>query len=154
MGKRVKIGDIVEIRTAKGLAYAQFTHKHKMWGALLRILPGFFEQRPADFLPVVEQAESFVIFFPLQAAINREIFEIVGNEAVPVAAQAFPVFRGAGHIDRQGKIHNWYLWDGVKDGPLFTHLTDELRKLPKLQSWNDTLLVQRIEEGWTPENDR
>ena len=153
MGKKIQIGDIVEIRTSKGLAYAQYTHKHKDWGALLRILPKFFETRPLDFSGIVLEKESFVNFFPLQAAVNRKIFEIVSNEQIPPEALTFPLFRGDGHIDRHGKVHNWYLWDGIKDGPLFTTLTDELRKLPKLGVCNDTLLIQRIEEGWTPEND-
>ena len=34
---RLKIGDIVEIKTGKGLVYAQYTHKHQQYGALLRV---------------------------------------------------------------------------------------------------------------------
>ena len=34
---RLKIGDIVEIETSKGNVYAQYTHKHKQYGALLRV---------------------------------------------------------------------------------------------------------------------
>jgi len=46
MPRRVKIGDIIEIPTSKGLAYAQYTHNHKQrphFGALIRVLDGLFE---------------------------------------------------------------------------------------------------------------
>jgi hypothetical protein len=42
--KRPRIGDVVEISTPRGLAYAQFTHKHvtpPKFGALIRVAPGF-----------------------------------------------------------------------------------------------------------------
>jgi len=80
--KRARIGDVVEIRTGKGLAYAQYCHKKEQWGALLRILPGTFPLRPQDLAALVRQKESFVTFFPLQAALSKGIVGIVGHEPV------------------------------------------------------------------------
>jgi hypothetical protein len=38
MSKRPKIGDIVEIPLPEnGTGYAQYTHKHNQYGALLRV---------------------------------------------------------------------------------------------------------------------
>jgi hypothetical protein len=40
---RLKLGDIVEIKTAKGFAYAQYVNFHDRpprYGTLMRILPG------------------------------------------------------------------------------------------------------------------
>ena len=153
MSKRVRIGDIIEIPTSRGLAYAQYGHKKEQWGALLRILPGFCAQRPEDFSQIANQEESFVVFFPLQAAISRGIFEVVAHQEIPQHARTFPLFRGAGFRDRQGRVQNWWLWDGVREWPIGRQ-TDEQRKLPLCQVWNDTLLIERIEEGWTPEKDR
>lgn len=81
MGKRIRIGDVVEIPTAKGLSYAQMTNKDKKWGALIRVLKGAFEARPQEeVLAEISQSETvFVTFFPLQAAVSRGVFEIVGN---------------------------------------------------------------------------
>ena len=45
---RPKIGDVIEIATPKGFAYAQFTHDHPMGGEVLRILPGLYASRPND----------------------------------------------------------------------------------------------------------
>ncbi|MEJ2437996.1 MAG: hypothetical protein P8Y35_08590 [Sulfurovaceae bacterium] len=44
MAKRVKFGDVIEIVTSKGYAYAQYTHKDSMMGALLRIFKGIYEK--------------------------------------------------------------------------------------------------------------
>ncbi len=114
MGKRVEVGDVIEIRTEKGLAYAQYVLRKEQWGALLRILPGFFSKRPTDLCELVKEEKRVVTFFPLQAAVNRKIFDIVFNCQVPEPASRFPLFRDAGHIDRQGKVHNWVLWDGER----------------------------------------
>ena len=152
MAKRVKIGDVIEIPTSRGLAYAQYSHRKPKWGALLRVFPGFYAERPDDFGPVVEGESAFVTFFPLQAAVGRKIFEVVANLPVPERAQEFPVFRDAGFIDREGRVHDWWLWDGEKDWRPDRPI-EELRHLPILAVWNDTLLIERIEQEWTPEKD-
>jgi hypothetical protein len=150
---RIRIGDVVEIATAKGLAYAQCTHQHKQWGELLRILPGFFGARPSGFAELVTQREAFVVFFPLKAAVSRKLVSIVGNEQVPLEAQKFPLFRAAGFVDRSGRVREWWLWDGERSWQI-GNLTDEQRRLPIQEVCNDTALKEMIEEGWTPETDR
>ena len=44
------------------------------------------------------------------------------------------------------------LFDGVNEWPI-GKLTKEQKHLPFNEVWNDTLLVERIESGWTPETD-
>lgn len=152
MGKRVKIGDVIEIVTERGLAYAQYSLRKEGYGALLRVLPGFHPTRPKEFSEIVNQKERFVTFFPLQAAISKIIFEVVANEELPEHATIFPLFRAAGFIDRAGKVHDWWLWDGERSWQVQT-LTDDLRKLPIRSVWNDTLLIKRIADDWTPERE-
>ena len=77
MPKRVRIGDVVEIPTKRGFAYGQYALHHQQMGALLRVLPGFFSERPNDFTGLVTQSPRFVTFFPLGAAVHRGIFEVV-----------------------------------------------------------------------------
>lgn len=153
---RPMIGDVIEIPTPNGLAYAHFTHKHDVppkWGALLRVLPGLFSERPSDFAELVERPPAFVTFFPLGAACNRRIVQVVANEPVP-ASQGFPTFRNS-HRDRSGKRTGpWFLWDGSREWRV-EHLSEqELRAYPPLGVWNDTLLVERIVAGWSHEQDR
>lgn len=150
--QKIKIGDVIEIPTAKGFAYAQFSHSHARYGALLRVLDGIFEVRPEDLNKVVNQQEIFMTFFPLQAAVDKKIFEVIGNFLVPEAAMKFPLFR-TGVIDpATGKVKVWWLWDGEKEWRV-NDITTEQRKLPLRGIWNDTLLIERIEQGWTPAND-
>jgi len=115
MSKKAFVGDIFEIPTARGKAYAQCTHIHAEFGHLIRILPGFHEERPGKRDGIVKQKESFVAFLPLQAAVSRQIFEVVGHLEVPVSARKFPVFRAGVENPATKKVKNWWLWDGKKE---------------------------------------
>lgn len=53
MRKRAKIGDVIEIDTGDGLAYAHYSHKHKPFGALLRVFNRRYPERPADLAAMV-----------------------------------------------------------------------------------------------------
>lgn len=154
MSKKPKIqpGDVFEIKTKKRLAYAQYVLRDSEMGVLIRVLPGFHEMRPINFAEVVAQPERFAIFFPLRAAIDQGIFEIVAHEKIPEASQKLPVFRARGHVDREGFVHDWRLLDGEKSVRV-GKLSAEQRKLPIKELWNDTLLIERIEEEWSPEKE-
>jgi hypothetical protein len=152
--KRPQIGDIVEIATSKGLAYALYSHEHATsprMGSLLRVLPGFHQTRPVGFSALVRQNEQFSIFFPLRAALKQDIVQIVGHEELPEWAVPFPVFRN-GLPDRDGKIHDWWLWDGEKEWRV-GKLQPEMHSFPDMGIANDTRLIEMIEEGYRPEDD-
>jgi hypothetical protein len=153
--KRPRIGDVVEISTSRGLAYAQFTHKHDApprFGALIRVAPGFHDVRPASFSQVVAQRPQFMTFFPLGSACNRGIVSIVANEPIPEHAASFPTFR-SGVRGPDGTVKNWWLWDGTRDKRIGA-LTQSMRSLPIRGIWNYTLLVERIVSGWRSEDVR
>ena len=77
---------------------------------------------------------------------------IVGNAPIPEKQKPFPLFRN-GEVDpKTKKVETWWLWDGVNEWPI-GKLTKEQKHLPFNEVWNDTLLVERIESGWTPETD-
>lgn len=146
---RPKIGDVFEIPTPSGFAYAQFTHKHPSYGALIRVMPGIFSQRPSDFSSLVQQAEQFVAFFPLGAACNRQIVRVVAEEIIPDSAREFPLFR-TGVRAQDGQVHSWWLWDGEREWKIGA-LKPEQHCLPIRGIWNDTLLAERIVSGWRHE---
>jgi hypothetical protein len=149
---RPKIGDVVEIDTGQGLAYAHYSHQHPTYGALLRVFADLKAERPADLAAVVSGEPTFRTFFPLAAAVQRKIVSIAGHVPLSEEAKRFPTFR-AGVVDpRTGRVATWWLWDGqneVRVGPL----TDEMRRLSIRGVWNDTILKERILSGWTPETD-
>jgi hypothetical protein len=151
---RPRIGDVIEIPTPKGFAYAQFTHKPpQKYGALLRVLPGLFPQRPSDFAELVLQRPVFSTFFPLGAACNRGIVTVVASEAIPPHATALPIFRNS-HVDRTGnQVGPWFLWDGKREWRVKSLSDQQLRDYPPLGIWNDTLLIERILAGWRHEDE-
>ena len=155
MPRRVKIGDIIEIKTKKGLFYAQYTHYDEECGELIQVKKGSHKQRPSNFEKIVNKESTIITFIPLNICICRKIFEVVDNLPVPLRFQAFPTFLLCGHIDRKGKVKQWLFWDGEKTWPetWVTELTDEQKKLPIQEIWNDTLLIEQLESGWTPETD-
>lgn len=146
---RPQIGDVIEIETPRGLAYAQYTHEHRdppRLGSLLRVLPGLYEARPADFATLAEQEERFWVFFPLGAATRRRLVRIVANEAVPEAKRPFPVFRA------RNTYGPWWMWDGKREWR--ARPGDAWTPRAVRAIWNDTLLVERIAEGWAPADSR
>lgn len=155
MVKKVKIGDVFEIQTKKGLAYAQYTHFHSQpprYGYLIRVLPGFFDQRPKEFSEIVKSPSKIVKFFPLQAAVNKGIVIIVANEQIPIHAQKFPIFRTGIIEPKTKKVRDWWFWDGNKEWKI-GKITRDQKKMPIRGLVNDTKLIELIESGWAPEND-
>ncbi len=151
MPKIPRIGDIIEIPTKRGLAYAHYKIQNKEFGALIHVLPRLFTERPADFATLTVEKSQFIAFFPLRAAVNRGIFKIVGNVPVSETDQKLPLFKARGHIDRRGRVHDWWLWDGERTWRAGRQLRPKHRALPERTIINDTLLIERIEEGWTEE---
>ena len=149
---RIKMGDIIEIRTPEAFAYAQYINRHQRYGALIRVYSQLRDCRPTDMSEVLEGDVQFMCFFPLQAAINREIVSAIGNVGVPADASEFPVFR-AGVVDpATGKVGVWWFWDGEKEWRVGS-LSEEQRSMPIRGVWNDTILIERVVSGWRAEND-
>jgi hypothetical protein len=144
------VGDVIAIPTKLGFALALCTHTHEQYGALLRVADGTFDQGPpARLTQVFDAPVRFSCFFPLRHAIARGIVSVAGRIDVPKTLQAFPVFR-AGFIDPASrKVEQWWLWDGEKEWKVGA-LTEEQNHLPVRGIWNDTILLERIEGGWSP----
>jgi hypothetical protein len=153
--KRPRIGDVVEIETPKGLAYAQYTYNYKappVYGALIRVLPDLYDSRPSDFSGLVREKERFSVFFPLGAACNRGIVKIVAHEEIPTVSRGIPLMRTSSRYrDKSGKMieADWWLWDG-KEERRIGKLPEKYHDLSLRAIWNDTLLIERIVSGWRP----
>lgn len=144
MNKRPKIGDIIEIPlSGAGYGYAQYTHKHKQYGALLRVFQVQEKVRNVSELSTFEL--QFTTFFPLGAAVNRGIVNIVGNLPIKDEFKTFPTFR-AGVANQSGLVEVWWLWDGENDERI-GKLSPEQMKYPIRGVINDTLLIERIRSG-------
>jgi hypothetical protein len=148
----VTSGDVFEIATPKGFAYLQYTLKDSEFGHLIRVLPGFFPKRPDKINEVVEEAELFYVFFPVDAAVKKGILEKVGKEEIPTSAKKQPKMRRPGLRNREGKALAWFILDDGKEFRV-DKLTEDQQKLSLAVIWNDTMLVKRLCDGWKPEMD-
>jgi hypothetical protein len=160
MGKRARIGDVIEIPTSKGLAYAQYTHRHSApptFGDLIRVLRGFYPKRLSreKLEDLVKKPHRFSTFFPVKKAVLANFFEIVGNFVVPEFARQFPIFKEAITIKVRFNPDevNWSLWDGEESWNVGKLSREEQMKYPTLVIFNDTGLIHAIETGKSQERD-
>jgi len=147
-----RIGDVIEIPTAKGSAYAQITHKMPVYGHLIRVVDGIWRVRPQALDEVVNAPTRFFTFFPVAAAVNQKIVSLAGNVTVPAQFADFPLMRKAGLEPPDGGKVDWWLWDGKEDWKIGS-LSPEQRRLSIASVVNDTMLIHMIESHWRPETD-
>ncbi|RXV64137.1 hypothetical protein D1006_40750 [Burkholderia stabilis] len=148
----IQFGDVFRIETSKGSGYFQYVKKVSPMGSLIRILPGTHKDVPENLAEIVMMETNFWIFFPVGAATKRGIIKKVGNFGIPEHARSTPLFRTGIPDQETRKVESWWLWDGEKSWPVGA-ISEEQRRLPIRGSWNDTLLIERIEQGWLPEKD-
>ncbi len=149
-GFRAKPGDIIEIETPQGLAYAQFTHRHDEYGQLIGVFPGFHDQRPDDFAEIVRGEEQFMTFVALDACIKDGLLAIAGHEEVPETKRTFPCFRSSNDERTKEVSKHWWLWDGEQSWYV-GELTEEQRHLPIKGIANPAAIVIRLMNGWKAE---
>lgn len=106
-------GDVVEIRTPKGLAYVQVTHRHPSYPEVVRALSGLHQGRPDHPDALAAEPASFTAMIPLKGALDRLKLqgEVVARAEIPEADRAFPTFRMPIR-DKEGNVAYWWFWDG------------------------------------------
>lgn len=144
-----KPGEIIEVRTGRGLAYSQVVLRAPLFGTLIRVIDGFWDERPLEFAGVISRPEAFFTFFPVDAAVKRKLVARVGSLPLPDWAQSFPLLRQRGDIRPDGSVRDWWLWDGNRKWRV-GELSGDQRTLSIAEVINDTLLVERLERGWRP----
>lgn len=150
--KRARPGDILEVSTPRGLAYVHFSARDPEYGDAIRVLPGFFTTRPADFTALASSPEAYFTFYPVGAAVSQGLVEVVATIPVP-AGQGLPaVYRRAGARRPEGGVLTWLICDGKKE-TLVWELSEEQRYLPIARVWMHDTLVSYLTEEWRPEQD-
>lgn len=145
----LKIGDVFSIETLNGIAYFQYVHKNEDIGSLIRILPNLYKDHQKDRLnKFVEQKELYLIHFPLGAALRRKIVSKMGNYPIPKDFVLPKNFRSK-HIIK-GEFICWHVvnyenWQRES----IEKLNENQKQLSPWGTWNDTLLKERLVEGWT-----
>ena len=149
---RLKIGDIFEIITPKGKAYIQYVFNDETIGALIRVLPGVYDKQPHNLVELVNKKEMYFVHFPVKAANKLKIIEFIGNFELPNDLVIPKNFRTL-EKDRKGNIIRWQIVDyDTWQRETVNELSEEQKKLSPWGTWNDTLLIERISQGWTLDN--
>lgn len=106
-------GTLVEIETAAGLAYLVVSHRHPLYGEVLRGLAGLYRERPEAPAMLARAPVQFTAMSPLSEAMaaGRVAASVIGRTALPQSLRCFPVFRMPIR-DRAGGVVYWWYWDG------------------------------------------
>jgi hypothetical protein len=147
---KIKIGDIFEINTPKSKAYLHYIYKDKAMGDLIRVLPGLYSERPVSFDKLAASKEKFMIFFPLSAANKQKIVERVGY--YPSDNFGRPKYMRTEHIVK-GDFLGWHIINtDTWERQLVKTLSTEQKQFSPWGIWNDTLLIERLVNGWSLED--
>ncbi len=149
--KRAQPGAVIEVVTPRGLAYVQYVGKHPKYGDAIRVLPGFFPEQPRDWSALLAQ-EGYVTFYPLNAAVSQGLVRVTSSEAILPGKGMPNVYRRAGWRNEDGKAVLWFICEGNKETRR-QELSDEERRLPIMAIWNHEFLVERLGDGWRPEQE-
>jgi Regulator of ribonuclease activity B len=151
--KRARLGDVLEVSTPRGLAYIHYTYfTDEPYREVIRILPGFFTTRPADFSDLVNDPKAFFVFYPARVAVSQGVVEIVAHHPVR-PEQAFPAaYRREGASNREGRVLAWFICEGTKE-TMVRELTEEQLYLPVASIFLHDSLVSALTEEWRPEHE-
>lgn len=148
--KKIQLGDIFEIETSKGLAYLQYVWQDKLTGEMIKVWGQFYASRLTDFQEMVSDKERFIISFPVAAGMRKGIIKRVGN--LPIVGFVKPSFMRTKHSIR-GEFLGWHIVDTeTLQRSLVVSLNSSQIQLSPWGIWNDTLLIEKLESGWTLDN--
>jgi hypothetical protein len=147
--RELQPGSILEVGTPIGLAYLQYIGEHEELGDTVWVLPGYFEERPAEW-STLAWARGFYAFYPARAGVKRKLVNVVGS--VPLDDRSVPVvLRRAGARSSDGKVLTWMVSNGSRE-ELREELSQDERSLPIAAIWNHEMLLQRLREDWSPKS--
>ena len=120
-------GDIIEVRTDRGLVYVHMTHHHESYPPVIRLLAGLHKTRPDDLAALVSGEVRLTAMIPLDTALARLglSHEKGGQAELQPAEHRFPTFRMPIR-DHQGQVVYWWFWDG--QGLSHASELDEMQK--------------------------
>lgn len=144
-------GDLLEIRSAEGVAYVQVVGKHPEYGFAVYVFPRFYPDRLEDFGKLTQE-EGYVAFYPAQAAAREGLVKIVGHGQLPFGIEVPAKLRRAGARAPSGEVLTWVIEDGGQES-VRKQLQEGEKQIPIAAIWNHELLVERISNRWRPEQE-
>jgi hypothetical protein len=154
---RLKLGDVIEFRTSKGFAYAQYVFKHtnaQGYGELLRIIEGVSAIPTSDLDLICSRRTLYVCFCRPQPELKSGKCKIVGNAAIPSELEKLPKFKWACRNIISGRVIRWEIWDGkTRKGRPVTKLNIQAKQYPLLEIVTLEDVIHRLDTDWKPEDE-
>jgi hypothetical protein len=152
-----QIGTVIEIKTSKGLAYAQYTHDGEgdnyLGFEIMRQISGFYPTRPSNFDDVITETTLYHFYFFLKHSLKDKAFDAVGVFTVPEKDKITPKFRSGLEDPRNdNRVVGGWILQGAKTIRIPQFGPDHFR-LSTGGVWGYPLLAERLEIGWLPELD-
>ena len=146
----IKIGDVFEVNTSKGKAYIHYVCNDKEIGELIRVLPGLFTEDLINLEELVSLKERYCVYFPLSFGYKKGLIKRVDNFSIEKYEK--PQFMRSEHNIR-GEFLGWHIVSTDSwERKLVKELTEEQKKYSPWGVWNDTLLIERLENDWKLES--
>lgn len=148
---KIKLGDIFEIDTLKGKAYFQCVKIDKLRGDMIRVFNKLYKEQPNPIESTINVKDSYFIGFALSAANHKKLVKKVWN--VPLEDDfELPKYMRDKHVIK-GQFLGWHIIDtNTLKRVLVQQLSSDQSDLSPWGIWNDTLLKERLESGWSLEN--
>lgn len=148
--KRLRIGDVLSIRSSHGVALLHYVGRDSFHGHAIYVYPAWHETlQQAMEAPL---PEGYFTFYPAQSAVLQGLADIVGTGVLPRGVQLPIRHRRAGAPGRNGATLAWFIVEIDGRETMKRKLSAKDRKLPIASIWNHEFLVDRISDGWRPEN--
>lgn len=148
--KKIELGDIFQLESDKGYIYLQCVRIPEDKRQEVELIRVYYDVQPTQTtdLSLIQKSSYFYVNFVLQAAYNRNIVEKTGNASLESDFTPPRYFRTENPFEE-----GWQIVDSVTmHRQSFNNLTEEQKKLSPWGSWNDTLIKERLNGGWTLEN--
>jgi len=148
MSRRLRLGDVFKLATKKGDAYLQCVASHKTEGETIKVFYRLWSN-PAEDVSSIVSGEYFLVDFPLRYAIPKGIVEYVGHS--DLGGFEMPELRRTQNYF--GTDSGWYVINTrTMKREFFDELNENQLKLSPYGIWNDTLIIEKLEEGWRLED--
>ena len=148
--KRLRPGDLFEIRSDGGVALIHYIGRHETQGHTVYVYPKWYESR-AEALRDKKPATGYVTFYPAQSAVLQGLAEIIDTRPLPTGASLPTRYRRPGAPGRNGKTLAWIIVEPDGREVLKRKLTAKERKLPIAATWSHAGLIACITDGYRPE---
>ncbi|WP_147416008.1 hypothetical protein [Ulvibacterium marinum] len=147
--KKLELGDVFEIETSKGKGYLQCVKLPKDTSEVekVKVFYHLLEQKPKTIKDVISE-EFYYVDFPLSAAYKKKIVSFVENVPLPKDFSCPRYYRTEHMFDSGWQIIDSKTWKRES----VEVLTAEQKKISPWGIWNDTLLIENLENNWRLES--